>query len=108
MNSIDSTEQVPSRLPLVSGVILPIIVLLLVSCGPVGAPLTATPPPNRTSAPSPNVVGVPSLSVPCGFDSDGMPLGLMLTGRPFDEGTLMRVAHVYQQSARWHERRPTL
>ena len=40
-----------------------------------------------------NLAGLPGISVPCGFDSRGLPIGLQLIGRPFDEETLLRIAH---------------
>jgi aspartyl-tRNA(Asn)/glutamyl-tRNA(Gln) amidotransferase subunit A len=43
-----------------------------------------------------NLNGLPSLSVPCGFTSSGLPIGLQLIGRPFDEATLYRYAHAYE------------
>jgi aspartyl-tRNA(Asn)/glutamyl-tRNA(Gln) amidotransferase subunit A len=54
-----------------------------------------------------NVIGVPSLSVPCGFTEDGMPIGMQLVGRPFDETTLFRLGHAYETQTDWHTRRPT-
>jgi aspartyl-tRNA(Asn)/glutamyl-tRNA(Gln) amidotransferase subunit A len=54
-----------------------------------------------------SLLRVPSLSVPCGFGSDdGLPVGLQLVGRPFDEALLLRVAHAYQERTDWHLRRP--
>jgi aspartyl-tRNA(Asn)/glutamyl-tRNA(Gln) amidotransferase subunit A len=55
-----------------------------------------------------NFSGHPALSLPCGFTAAGLPIGLQLVGRWFDEVTLFRVAHAYEQATRWHERRPTL
>jgi aspartyl-tRNA(Asn)/glutamyl-tRNA(Gln) amidotransferase subunit A len=55
-----------------------------------------------------NALGLPALSVPCGFAPDGRPLGLQLVGRPFDEATVLRVGHAYEQAAGWHRRRPAL
>jgi aspartyl-tRNA(Asn)/glutamyl-tRNA(Gln) amidotransferase subunit A len=52
-----------------------------------------------------NLTGLPALSVPCGF-ADGLPVGLQLVGRPFDEATVLRVGHGYQEATRWHEMRP--
>ncbi len=54
-----------------------------------------------------SLAGVPGLAVPCGF-SAGMPVGLQLIGRPFDEGTILRVGDAYQQATDWHLRRPEL
>ena len=53
-----------------------------------------------------NITGFPAISVPCGFSTDGMPIGLQLAARPFDEETVLRAAHAYEQSADWHTRRP--
>src|SRR5438093_1131417 len=52
-----------------------------------------------------NLTGLPALSVPCGFAAE-LPVGLQLVGRPFDEATVLRVGHAYQEATRWHERRP--
>ena len=53
-----------------------------------------------------NHTGGPSLSVPCGLSSEGMPIGLQLGGRPYEEGTVLKVAHAYEQSTSWHTTRP--
>ncbi len=55
-----------------------------------------------------NLAGLPGLSVPCGFSSDGLPLGLQLIGRPLDEATLLQLGHAYQRETRWHEASPPL
>ncbi len=52
-----------------------------------------------------NLAGTPALSVPCGFSSSGMPMGLQIVGRPFAEETVLRVAHAYEQATEWHNRR---
>ena len=49
-----------------------------------------------------NLAGTPALSVPCGFSSSGMPMGLQIVGRPFAEETVLRVAHAYEQATEWH------
>ena len=54
-----------------------------------------------------NVFGGPSLELPNGF-SNGLPLGMQVIGRPFDEATVLRVGHAYQQATDWHTRRPQL
>ncbi|HYC63657.1 MAG TPA: amidase [Reyranellaceae bacterium] len=53
-----------------------------------------------------NTLGVPALSVPCGFDRNGAPIGLQLIGRPFDEGLLYRIGHAYQGTTGFHEKVP--
>ncbi len=57
---------------------------------------------------SANLGGLPAMSLPCGFDNDGLPIGLQLIGRDFDEATVLRVGHVYEQTSAWHERKPNL
>lgn len=55
-----------------------------------------------------NTLGLPVLSVPCGFSANGLPLGLQLAGRPFDEATVLRLGHAYEQAAGWSRHRPPL
>jgi aspartyl-tRNA(Asn)/glutamyl-tRNA(Gln) amidotransferase subunit A len=54
-----------------------------------------------------SLAGLPGLSVPCGFDADGLPIGLQIMGGAFNEATVLRVAHAYEQATDWHLRRPT-
>ncbi len=53
-----------------------------------------------------NLTGAPALSLPCGFTPDGLPVGLQLYGRVFDEATVLGFAAGYEQATEWHERRP--
>ncbi len=53
-----------------------------------------------------NVTGQPSISVPCGFTSAGLPVGLMLSGRVFEDATVLRLAHAYERAHDWHRARP--
>jgi aspartyl-tRNA(Asn)/glutamyl-tRNA(Gln) amidotransferase subunit A len=53
-----------------------------------------------------NLTGMPAISVPCGFTDMGLPVGLQIAGKPFDEPTVIRAAYAYQQQARWFEQRP--
>jgi aspartyl-tRNA(Asn)/glutamyl-tRNA(Gln) amidotransferase subunit A len=55
-----------------------------------------------------NIVGLPAISVPCGFTDEGLPIGMQIAGKAFDESMVLRVAHAYEQDARWFERRPEL
>jgi aspartyl-tRNA(Asn)/glutamyl-tRNA(Gln) amidotransferase subunit A len=52
-----------------------------------------------------NMAGIPGISIPCGF-SDGLPVGLQLLGKPFDEATMLKVAHAYEQAEPWHTMHP--
>jgi aspartyl-tRNA(Asn)/glutamyl-tRNA(Gln) amidotransferase subunit A len=60
----------------------------------------------RSNTPPFNLSGLPALALPCGFASAGLPLSLQLAGRPFDEATVLRAGHAYQQTTEWHRRRP--
>ena len=51
-----------------------------------------------------NLAGLPAISFPCGFTTNGLPLGLQVAGRPFEESTVLRIAHAYQQLTDWHRR----
>ncbi|MCC8428853.1 amidase [Reyranella aquatilis] len=53
-----------------------------------------------------NTLGIPALSVPCGFDTNGAPIGMQLVGRPFDEAMLYRIGHAYQGATDFHTRMP--
>jgi aspartyl-tRNA(Asn)/glutamyl-tRNA(Gln) amidotransferase subunit A len=53
-----------------------------------------------------NLTGQPSVSLPCGFTESGLPIGLMLSGRPFEDATVLRLAYAYEQSHNWYRRRP--
>jgi aspartyl-tRNA(Asn)/glutamyl-tRNA(Gln) amidotransferase subunit A len=55
-----------------------------------------------------NLTGHPAASVPCGFTAEGLPMGLQIIGRPFDEATVLRVADAYQRLTEWHTRRPAM
>ncbi len=54
-----------------------------------------------------NMAGIPGVAVPCGF-VDGLPASLQFMGRAFDEATILRVAHAYEQGTEWHAHRPPL
>jgi len=54
-----------------------------------------------------NLTGAPAMSIPCGFDAQGLPVGLLLQGRHFGEASLLNVAHKYQLATDWHARVPS-
>ncbi len=55
-----------------------------------------------------NLAGLPGISIPCGFTGAGLPIGLQLIGRPFDEAGLLAIAHAYEQAHEWSQRHPAL
>ena len=89
--------------------------LLLPTVGVPAQPLTPDPqitgPENVNRTPYllttvPSLANLPALAVPCGFSEDGLPLSLQIAGRPFDEATVLRAGHAYEQATEWHTRRP--
>ena len=78
-------------------------------------PIPATPieddPPGHASLRPRNtivfdLVSLPAISIPCGFTSSGLPVGLQIVSKAFDEPGVLRVAHAYEQATEWHTRRP--
>ncbi len=57
---------------------------------------------------SANLAGVPAISIPCGFTKKGLPVGLQILAKPFDEEMLFRAAHTYEQNTDWHRQKPKL
>lgn len=55
-----------------------------------------------------NLTGLPAISLPCGFTAAGLPVGLQIAGKAFDEATILRVAHAYEQATPWHRQRPSV
>lgn len=55
-----------------------------------------------------NLTGLPTLSVPCGFSENQLPIALQLVGKPFDEPSVLRAGYTYQQQMKWHQRRPPI
>jgi aspartyl-tRNA(Asn)/glutamyl-tRNA(Gln) amidotransferase subunit A len=57
---------------------------------------------------SANLAGIPGMSVPCGFSSEGLPIGLQIMGNHFDEETLLRVGYAFEQATDFHLRKPAM
>jgi aspartyl-tRNA(Asn)/glutamyl-tRNA(Gln) amidotransferase subunit A len=55
-----------------------------------------------------NLAGIPAISVPCGYSSTGLPIGLQIIGKPFDEETVLRLAYAFEQQTDYHRRKPPL
>jgi aspartyl-tRNA(Asn)/glutamyl-tRNA(Gln) amidotransferase subunit A len=89
-------------------------------------PTTPVPPPETSALPTTfddimandavlwrntrpfNFLAFPTISVPCGFTRSGLPIGLQLSGAPWQETELLRIAHTYEQAAQWRTRRGRL
>ncbi len=57
---------------------------------------------------SANLAGIPAISIPCGFTTKGLPVGLQILAKPFNEELLFRIAHAYEQNTEWHKMKPKL
>jgi aspartyl-tRNA(Asn)/glutamyl-tRNA(Gln) amidotransferase subunit A len=55
-----------------------------------------------------NLAGLPALSLPCGFDDHGLPIGMQIVGKPYNEAMILRAAYSYEQSTDWHKQRPNM
>jgi aspartyl-tRNA(Asn)/glutamyl-tRNA(Gln) amidotransferase subunit A len=55
-----------------------------------------------------NMLGLPTVSVPCGFTRAGLPIGMQITGPPGGEATVLRLAYAYEQATEWHKRKPNM
>jgi aspartyl-tRNA(Asn)/glutamyl-tRNA(Gln) amidotransferase subunit A len=73
----------------------------------IGEPVSREPSEawNRLLVPF-NLAGLPALSIPCGFDAAGLPIGLQIVGAPFDEARVLRAGRAYERETEWHRRRP--
>jgi aspartyl-tRNA(Asn)/glutamyl-tRNA(Gln) amidotransferase subunit A len=77
------------------------------------SPIVEAPPPGgvplslRNTQPF-DIYGLPAISVPCGFTSSGLPIGVQISGPHFGEQTVLALAHAYEQATDWHTRRPAV
>ncbi|MDD4894808.1 MAG: amidase, partial [Candidatus Omnitrophica bacterium] len=55
---------------------------------------------------SANLAGIPAISIPCGFTKKGLPVGLQILAKPFNEEALFKIAYAYEQSTDWHKKKP--
>ena len=55
-----------------------------------------------------NMYGIPTISVPCGMSREGMPIGLQISGPPWQEQQLLALAHAFEEATDWHKRRPPI
>ena len=68
----------------------------------------ATRPPDLRNLGPFNINGLPTISIPCGFTSSGLPIGLQISGPPGGETIVLQLAHAYEQATNWHTRRPAI
>ena len=102
-------EQVFGRVDLLHVPTAPMPAPTLADCDPAsteGATRTMALFPKFTRPTS--YLGLPAVSVPCGFAGNGLPIGFQLVGRPFAEALLLNAAHLYQRETAWHEQVPSL
>lgn len=75
-------------------------------------PITPDPPGHASLRPKNTIpfdcISLPAISIPCGFTAEGLPVGLQIVGKPFDEAGVLRVAYAYEQATEWHTRHPAL
>jgi aspartyl-tRNA(Asn)/glutamyl-tRNA(Gln) amidotransferase subunit A len=55
-----------------------------------------------------NLAGAPAISVPCGYTSNDLPVGLQIIGKHFDEASVLKTAYAFEQATQWHKRKPAL
>ena len=55
-----------------------------------------------------NLTGLPALTVPCGFSKAGLPIGVQIVGRPFEEAAILRAGDAFQRATEWHRRSPSV
>lgn len=86
--------------------------IVMPTCPVATTPLAATPPAHamlRIQNTQPfDTVSLPALSLPCGFTGEGLPVGLQIAGRPFDEAGVLRIGQAYEATTDWHRRRPPM
>jgi aspartyl-tRNA(Asn)/glutamyl-tRNA(Gln) amidotransferase subunit A len=104
---MDDMARVFEKVDVIVGPTLPLTawrtdVESLEIAGSIESPLAAS---WRLSYPF-NLTGLPAISLPCGFDSDGLPIGLQIAARPFDEMMVLRIAHAYERGHAWRDARP--
>lgn len=105
----DFAEAVFAKADLLLAPVIPMPVPTIAETDVGGTPNMAPLLANLTRLTRPvNYLGVPALTLPAGFDANGVPIGIQLIGRPFDEATLLRAGHAYEQATPWTGMAPTL
>ena len=60
------------------------------------------------NTPAFDVLGLPAISIPCGFTTSRLPIGLQIVSAPFADSTVLALAHAYERETEWHKRHPTV
>jgi aspartyl-tRNA(Asn)/glutamyl-tRNA(Gln) amidotransferase subunit A len=94
--------------PTQRGVAQPIVTPLPVPAGGRGGAPTGVAGGGLVNTAAFDIYGLPTISVPCGFSSSGLPIGLQISGNHFAESTVLALARAYEQGTEWHKRRPPL
>ena len=108
-----SALRVRTRIQRALGQLLTEVEVLLLPTVPILPPRCDEPPSTNQSLLCArntrlfSVAGVPAVTVPAGFSREGLPMGLQIVGRPFDEATMLRVADAYERATQWYTRTPT-
>ncbi len=102
----ESARELFEEVDLLAGPMEPVVAPPIVadSVSVNGEPVGVIPALTQYTRPF-NLTGYPALTAPCGF-SEGLPVGLQLAARPFEEATALRAGYAYQQATEWHKRRP--
>ncbi len=104
----ESARELFEQVDLLAGPMEPVVAPPIVADSIMvnGEPVGVIPALTQYTRPF-NLTGYPALTVPCGF-SEGLPVGLQLAARPFEEATALRAGYAYQQATEWHKRRPPI
>ncbi len=104
-------REVDSSLEGIDALLVPATMIPALPTEPIAASLESYNQRNREylrNTAIGNILDLCGLSIPCGFTRKGLPIGLLIYGRAFAEGTVLRVGQAYEQATRWHERTPDL
>jgi aspartyl-tRNA(Asn)/glutamyl-tRNA(Gln) amidotransferase subunit A len=75
---------------------------------PVDADLSTVFAGGNTIEAAENLLGLPGISIPCGFNGRNLPIGLKIIGPPMEEARILEVAHLFQSMTNWHRQRPKI
>jgi aspartyl-tRNA(Asn)/glutamyl-tRNA(Gln) amidotransferase subunit A len=100
-------REISSVFASVDVLVMPTVADLPSLIEPIDASQALDPVRTRNTGPF-DICGLPAITVPCGFSTSGLPIGLQIVGAPFAESTVLGLAHAYEQATQWHRRAPLL